>query len=229
MQREFALAVTPIFNTAIWWIETITDQNRPALPIEEIKDGRDKIISRIDSARKILEPRSRKTWELIHYAIVAWIDEQCRSLNWEGRSWWENNSMEVKYFGSKNSHDAFYENAEKSMQNPNAIEVYFLCVILGFRGIYMDLRHKNPSYVERAQEFVNRKRLPGDLREWLKRAAGMIPLGQTSGNLEVIDREGSGALPLAAKTSLVSSLLFAAFAFGSLFAFLIFHFIHSST
>ena len=177
---------------------------------------------RINDARKRLEPRSRKTWELIHYAIVAWIDEQCRSLDWEGRTWWENNSLEVKYFSTKNAHDAFYEHAEKSMQNPNAIEVYFLCVILGFRGIYMDLRHKNPDYVERAQDFVNRKRLPGDLREWLKRAAGMIPLGQTSGNLEVIDREGAGALPLTARTSFVSSLLFAAFAFGGLAAFLIF-------
>ena len=74
MQREFALAVTPIFNTALWWIETITDQNRPALRIEEIQDGHSAIIRKLSEARKKLEPRSRKTWELIHYAIVAGID-----------------------------------------------------------------------------------------------------------------------------------------------------------
>ena len=128
----------------------------------------------------------------------------------------------MKYFSSKNAHDAFYENAEKALQNRNAIEVYFLCVILGFRGIYMDLRHDDPTYVERAQEFVNRKRLRADLREWLKRASGMIPLGQNTDNLDIVDREGSGALPLVAKTSFVSSLLFATFAFSGLFAFLLF-------
>ncbi len=116
----------------------------------------------------------------------------------------------------------FYEKAEESLQNRNAIEVYFLCVLLGFRGIYMDLRHQNPAYVERAVDFVNRRNLPTDLREWLKRAASMIPLGQTSGSLEVVDREGMGALPLAARASFVSSLLFATFAFGGLFAYLLF-------
>lgn len=220
MQRDFALAVTPIFTTALDWIETITAKDRPTLQIEEVKDGHSAIIAKINLARKTLEPNSRQAWELIQYAIVSWIDEQCCSLNWEGRSWWENNSLEVNYFGTKNAHDAFYENAEKALPNRNAIEVYFLCVILGFRGIYMDLRHKDPVYVERATEFVNQRGLPKDLREWLKRAAGMIPLGQTSGHLEVTDREGSGALPLVAKTSFVSSLLFSSIAAGLLIAYL---------
>lgn len=222
MQREFALAVTPILNTALWWIDMITDQQRPSLQAEDIKDGHAAIISKINLARKRLEPQSRQAWELIHYALVAWIDEQCCSLNWEGRTWWQNNSLEVNYFGTKNAHDAFYENAEKAMSNRNAIEVYFLCVILGFRGIYMDLRHRDPEYVERATEFVTRRKLPKDLREWLKRAATMIPLGQTSSRLDVVQREGLGAMPLGAMTSFVSSLLFTCFASGILLAYILF-------
>ncbi len=222
MQRDFALAVTPIFNTALRWLEKITDKGRPTLRIEEIKDGHAAIKNKINAARKKLEPSNRRVWELIQYAIVAWIDEQCCSLSWEGRNWWQNNSLEVSYFGSKNAHDVFYEKAEEARQNRNAIEIYFLCVILGFRGIYMDLRHKDPNYRERAQDFVRRRGLPGDLREWLKRAAGMIPLGQSSSQLEVADREGSGALPLAAKTSFVSSLLFASIAVAALATYLYF-------
>lgn len=218
MQKDFALAITPVFNVALGWLDTITDTSRPALRIEEIKDGHAAITTRINLARKKLEPGNRQTWELIQYAIVAWIDEQCCSVNWEGRAWWENNSLEVSYFGTKNAHDVFYEKAEQALQNRNAIEVYFLCVILGFRGIYMDLRHKNPNYVERATEFVSRRGLPNDLRAWLKRAADMIPLGQSSGRLDVVDREGYGALPLTGKTSLVSSLLFTSVAIWVLIA-----------
>ena len=222
MQREFALAVTPVFNTALRWIDKITDTGRPSLRIEEIKDGHSAIRNRINAARQKLEPKNRRVWELVQYALVAWIDEQCCSLNWEGRNWWQNNSLEVSYFGSKNAHDVFYEKAEEARQNRNAIEIYFLCVILGFRGIYMDLRHKDPNYVERAREFVNRRGLPGDLREWLKRASAMIPLGQTSGRLEVVDREGIGALPLTAKSSFVSSVLFALISIGALVAVIMF-------
>ena len=222
MQREFALAIAPIFNTALWWLDTITNTSRPAMRSEEIKDGYNSLVSKINLAKKKLEPNNQRVWELVQYAIVAWIDEQCCSLNWEGRTWWQNNSLEVSYFGSKNSHDAFYENAEKAMRNRNAIEVYFLCVILGFRGIYMDLRHNDPNYVARANEFITRHRLPPDLREWLKRAAGVIPLGQSSSRLETVDREGSGAFPLAAKTSFVSSLIFCSFAIGALVTYLVF-------
>ena len=92
----------------------------------------------------------------------------------------------------------------------------------------MDLRHRDPNYVERAQEFVTRNGLPGDLREWLKRAATMIPLGQTSGNLKVVDREGSGAFPLSARGSLVSSILFASIAFGTLVAYVFFALIRNN-
>ncbi|MCP4096800.1 MAG: DotU family type IV/VI secretion system protein [Planctomycetaceae bacterium] len=222
MQRDFALAVTPIFDVALRWIDTIADPNRPSLKIEDIQDAHSNILATIKNAKSKLERKYRDRWDLIEYAIVAWIDEQCRSLNWEGRNWWENNSLELSRFSTKNSHDAFFEKAEEAMRDRDAIEIYFLCVVLGFRGIYMDLRHQDAAYVERAKDFVSRRNLPSDLRDWLKRASDMIPLGHSSGSLDLIEEESSGISPLSAKLSLISSLLFLSISLGGLIAYFLF-------
>lgn len=86
----------------------------------------------------------------------------------------------------------------------------------------MDLRHQDAAYVERAKDFVNRRNLPSDLRDWLKRASDMIPLGHSSGSLDLIEEESSGISPLSAKLSLISSLLFLSISLGGLIAYFLF-------
>ncbi|MDG2012008.1 MAG: DotU family type IV/VI secretion system protein, partial [Pirellulaceae bacterium] len=176
-------------------------------------------------ARRKLESQNREGWKLVHYAIVAWVDEQCMALPWEGQKWWQNNSLELHYFQQTEGNREFYVHAEKALRNRerDAIEIYFLCVALGFRGFYMDLRSPNPEYVGYAKNFITRKHLPEDIRAWMRRTAEQIPLGNTTtSSSEIVHREAAGAPPLKAATSFVSSLLFAMIGLGCLAAYALF-------
>ncbi len=218
MRRDFAVAITPVLNAALNWIERITDQSRPAMEKSDVIDAQANLKKTIERAQPLIETRDRVGWPLVLYAIVAWIDEQSLSHSWEGTEWWKNHTLEQAYFGTKDGHDIYYAKAEEaiSKNNRNAIEIYFLCVVLGFRGMYMDVRSRDADLVNRAKTFIHNHSLPGDLREWLQRIAKLIPLGKSSVSSEIIFREGEGAPPLGSKSSFVSSLLFCLIAVGCL-------------
>ncbi len=209
MEQSFATSMTPVLNAALDLLEDIT--NRPAdWELGQVVDAQNELKKTIEKAQRKLQPLDEASWKSVKYAFVSWIDEQCISLPWKGREWWKNNSLEMQFFRSKNSHNDFYVHAEEAIRknDRNAIEAYFLCVVLGFRGIYMDLRSKNPEYAARAKEFVQRYQLKPDLRDWLKRASEYLPIGESSSKLNVKPLEGYGASPLNGRVEFVAALIF---------------------
>ena len=209
MEQSFATSMTPVLNAALGFLDDIT--KRPGdWELGKIVDAQNELKKTIDKAQRKLQPLDESSWKLVKYAFVAWIDEQCISLPWKGKEWWKNNSLEGQYFRTKNSHNDFYVYAEEAIRknDRNAIEAFFLCVVLGFRGIYIDLRSKNPEYAARAKEFVARYRLKTDLRDWLKRASEYLPIGESSMKLKIKPEEGYGAAPLSGRAEFVSALLF---------------------
>lgn len=222
MRKSFATAIAPLINASLQWLETITDSHRGSLETPDFIDAQVTLKRHFSEARRHLESQNREGWILVHYAIVAWVDEQCMALPWEGQKWWQNNSLELNYFQQTEGNREFYVHAEKAIRNRerDAIEIYFLCVALGFRGFYMDLRSENPEYVGYAKKFITRKQLPEDIRAWMRRTADQIPLGQSkTSSSEIAQLEASGAAPLNATTSFVSSLLFAMIGLGCLAAY----------
>ncbi len=221
MERSFATSIEPVIETTLGFLDEITA--RPAdWDLAQVKNYQTKVIQAIRMAETQLKPRDETSWKRVKYALVGWIDEQCIALPWQGREWWKNNSLEVAFFKTKNSHDDFYVEAEEAirMQDRNAIEACFLCVVLGFRGIYLDLRSKNPEFVERAKEFISRHQLKNDLRDWLRRTAEYLPIGQSTSRLKLKTTEGYGAPPLSARTDFVSAALFAVLGLGILLGYL---------
>lgn len=209
MEQSFATSMAPVLNTALDLLSEIT--RRPSdWEVGKIVDAQNDLKKTIDKAQRKLQPLDETSWRQVKYAFVAWIDEQCISLPWKGREWWKNNSLEVQYFRSRNSHNDFYVQAEEAIRknDRNAIEAFFLCVVLGFRGIYIDLLSKKPEYAARAKEFVQRYRLKSDLRDWLKRASEYLPIGESSARLNIKKQEGYGAAPLGGRIEFVSALLF---------------------
>jgi type VI secretion system protein ImpK len=95
----------------------------------------------------------------IRYALVCWLDE-IFILDSPWRSEWTENSLEVALYGTRDRSEKFWEQARRAEARPgsDALEVFFLCVMLGFRG---EMRHN-----------------PDGLRAWREAAESQIAQNQ---------------------------------------------------
>ncbi len=101
-----------------------------------------------------------KEWQISLYALVAWTDEMLLALPWVGKEWWSNRVLEVEFFGTRVCSEKFFHWAQEIAQVPNhpSLRTYYVCVILGFRGIYGHASTGSPE----AYGF------PKSLPEWLR-------------------------------------------------------------
>ena len=77
-------------------------------------------------------------WRLAKYALAVWIDEMLLTLSWSGAAWWRDHILEMELFQSRICHVHFFVLAKVASGLPmrDALEVFYDCVVLGFRGMY---------------------------------------------------------------------------------------------
>lgn len=189
MSPEFSRAVDKVFVGVIDLLERIS-KNEYKDPSEE----RQYVRGRLDAAEAMLG--SREDWQLAKYGLVAWIDEMMIEAPWPGSQWWENNALEPELFGDRNAYTLFYDKAKdaSSMSNKDALEVFFVCVVLGFRGLYQQVEGMAVS---------EQYGLPATVEEWAKRTGMAIRLGQGKPPINESPREGAGAYPLDGRYQLI--------------------------
>ncbi len=71
----------------------------------------------------------------LKYALVCWLDELfVDETEWGAR--WNERKLEVAVFGTNDRAWRFWESARQAAtrSEPDVLEVYYLCVQLGFRG-----------------------------------------------------------------------------------------------
>jgi len=190
MTPNFALAVDPVFMYVLALLDRI---GRAAKPVPQEERGR--IRALIDEAGARLG--SGTEWELAKYALISWIDEMLVDTFWDGREWWSNNVLEIELFNSRQCHEQFFLRAQQAstISGRDALEVFYVCVILGFRGLYHD--------VESSAMVAESLHLPRDLNEWAKQTALAIRLGQGRDLLAAPGEEIHGAPPLRSRASVV--------------------------
>jgi type VI secretion system protein ImpK len=100
------------------------------------------------------------------YALSCWIDELFIVYSpWAER--WKPLILEQALFGSRVRAEKFWEQAEivlrrpsaprpSSLPGPDALETFFLCIILGFRGTHRENPGKIREYVEEMRPQVAR-------------------------------------------------------------------------
>ena len=77
----------------------------------------------------------------VRYTVISWVDEincmGCGDLNWQRE--WSNLTLEFEQYGTRDRAWRFWEQARQASRraDPDALEVFYLCMLLGFRG---DLR-----------------------------------------------------------------------------------------
>jgi type VI secretion system protein ImpK len=190
MTPNFAQAVDPIYLYVLALLDRI-GRSAKTVPREE----RARIRALIDEAEARLGFGTE--WELAKYALVSWIDEMLVDAPWDHREWWSNNVLEIELFNSRQCHEQFFVKAQKAstITGRDALEVFYVCVILGFRGLYHDL--------ESSAAVAQSLNLPTDLNEWARQTALAIRLGQGRDALAAPGTEIHGAPPLRSRATVV--------------------------
>jgi len=157
MTPRFSEAVDPIFLQVFDLLERI-DQGVTISPMEEKR----KIEDLLKRADKLLIAEAEH-WDLAKYLLVAWIDEMLvTAYAWEGKDWWRDNVLEWSIFRTRQCNDQYFvsSNRSRSENLDNPVQLSFLGVVLGFRGLYRDARLSRP--------LIEKYQLPDNLDDWAK-------------------------------------------------------------
>jgi type VI secretion system protein ImpK len=99
----------------------------------------------------------------IRYALVCWLDETfILDSPWETE--WNERKLEEQLYGSNDRAWKFWEQARRAegRSGTDALEVYYLCVVLGFRGDLRDEAEKLKGWANAAATRIGR----GQGQEW---------------------------------------------------------------
>jgi type VI secretion system protein ImpK len=195
MRPKFALAVDRVFAQVLDLLSRI-DRGETVAPEEE----RARVQSLLSRAEN--EIGQGKEWELSKKALIYWADEVLIAASWEGCIWWNEHKLETEYFGTNDRAWLFYRNAEAAasaeVKRRDALEVYYIAVVLGFRGIYAD---GDPLRLEKLVRQHGFRHVT--LEEWLRDTAKRITLGgdrppldptPSTPGLDAAPREGESLL-----------------------------------
>jgi type VI secretion system protein ImpK len=73
------------------------------------------------------------------YALMALFDEILVQTNWPGRAEWQASPLQFRHFQENTAGENFFKRADTLCEQPHrahVLQVYFLCLSLGFQGRY---------------------------------------------------------------------------------------------
>ncbi len=198
MTPQFAEAVDPVFLYVLGLLERL-ESDAKVVPEEEVQ----RIRSQLDTAEGRLGPT--EDWLLAKYALVSWIDEMLHETPWAGQAtWMEQWCLERQLFSQRIAAEVFFEKAKQAaiLQSRDALEVFYLCVVLGFRGLY-----RNATSAESLQ-LIEHLQLPPDIEAWARQTATSLRLRIGRPPLPADGLQpGQGAPALEAQTHFVNYVL----------------------
>jgi len=87
------------------------------------------------------------------FALVAFLDEAITGLSFADKEKWIANPLQLELFQLNSAGEEFYrrlgELRQRPQQNTQVLEVYYLCMVLGFKGKYL---YDNPEGLRRLVE-----------------------------------------------------------------------------
>jgi type VI secretion system protein ImpK len=191
MSPQFAGIVDPIFLKVIALMERV-DRNEVTSPEWE-RQSLESAIREADA-----QASDAASWNLAKYALTCWIDDLMISSSWKGRDWWESNSLEFALFKSRDRATKFFVKAKEAgeLTRRDALETFYLCVILGFRGFY-----KLPE----AQVLAGQLNLPMTIAGWTKNTAAAVQTRQGRPPIRETPQAPGGAPPLESRYHFVGA------------------------
>ena len=146
------------------------------------------------------------------FAVCAWVDEALLSSTWPGKTEWQKDSLQRKYFQTADAGQEFFERLNQLGQHQrDAREIYYLCLAMGFKGRYH--QEGDAPLLEQLKT--------SNLKYLLGSSVGLPSLERTELFPEAYPVEGSELLPSTGKSFFTPGALSALIAplvlFGGLF------------
>lgn len=95
-------------------------------------------MERLNRDSEILLEKSeynREDYDLARFAVFAWIDETIMGGTWEGKTQWQGEQLQRKYFQTSDAGELFFQRLNTIGPHQNHVrEVYYICLALGFTG-----------------------------------------------------------------------------------------------
>ncbi|MCO6510927.1 MAG: type IVB secretion system protein IcmH/DotU [Aridibacter famidurans] len=79
------------------------------------------------------------------FALASFIDETVLTNNFPLKEEWERYALQLEYFGEQLAGNKFFEKLEAMLKQikvtADAVEIYYVCMLLGFKGRYAVYEH----------------------------------------------------------------------------------------
>jgi len=90
------------------------------------------------------------------FALVAFLDESIISSSWEQKDEWLSEPLQLKLFDTFNAGEEFFTNInsfrQRTSSNKDVLEIYYICLVLGFKGKY---QLQSPENLRRVIDDLN--------------------------------------------------------------------------
>lgn len=90
------------------------------------------------------------------FALVAFLDESIISSSWEQKDEWLSEPLQLKLFDTFNAGEEFFTNInnfrQRTSSNKDVLEIYYVCLVLGFKGKY---QLQSPENLRRVIDDLN--------------------------------------------------------------------------
>ena len=80
---------------------------------------------------------TQEDYDLARFAVFAWADETILLGSWPGKTQWQVEPLQRKYYHTSDAGELFFQKLNTIGPHQNHVrEVYFICLALGFTGQY---------------------------------------------------------------------------------------------
>ncbi len=90
------------------------------------------------------------------FALIAFLDESIISSAWEQKNEWLTEPLQLKIFNTFNAGEEFFINInnlrQRTASNKDVLEIYYVCLILGFKGKF---QLQSPENLRRVIDDLN--------------------------------------------------------------------------
>jgi type VI secretion system protein ImpK len=138
VRLNLADVCSEIFLFAFQMEETLSQEE----DAEKVQVRVDELFQKLDTAAHQAELSLEDTHQS-KYALAAYLDEKVLNSDLPFRSDWASRPLQLKYFDDSAAGEEFYNRLDNLRHSPEAkvpacLEIYLMCLALGFRGKLVD-------------------------------------------------------------------------------------------
>lgn len=108
-------------------------------PFESVRSGTLKLFEGFEQRAKA-QHADAGDLATAKYGLAAFLDEAVLNSEWPGREAWADEPLQLRFFNTYVAGGGFFDKLDairaQDKPNPDLVELYHLCLTLGFRGKY---------------------------------------------------------------------------------------------